>query len=753
MACSTLVIELVLTRAYSMIFFHHLSIVAVSMAMLGLAAGAVVLSIRPELNSPDRLLRSTARCSAAFAVTVVISYLLQIRIPDAFQGGWWGLLCTLLFLAFASVPFIFSGLAIAMLLTQRSGLTNKLYAGDLCGAALGCLLTPALLSWTDPSTAIFCAAAGAALSAYVLEPRRSYVALALILGVISGVSGVRGGVTFPYVKGRPDIQAETVAWNCFSRVTVSSEGSMPSWLTFYQGPQGQSKNIRIDVNTGTDILASDGDFSKLKFLGYDITSMVYYLRPKARVLILGSGGGRDVATALHFGNTDVTGVEMNELIVNLLKGKYLDYSGRLAEKCRMLWAEARAFLRDDRGTYDIIQMSMPDTSAAAASGAYLLTEHTLQTVEAWTDILRHLSPRGIFTVTRKRYFGYPAEVNRTLAIAIEALHAIGVEDPRLHIATLEGYCAPSDKPNAPRALTCLFVSRTPWTPEDLAALRGLEKYGFQEGDAARGQWEPDRAELIDPHTYRQALAGAPLDVEAPTDDRPFFFFYIDLGRLLRKDYAGLVYHPAVLILPQLLAGVSVMSGLLLAVPLMFRRRVPSAGFAVYFSCIGVAFMAIEVGLLQVLSIYLGHPLYSMIVVLFGLLLAAGLGSYLTGPLSRLRGWLLPLLCLLLGVVAWGYPGWLHTPGVSAAGRIAVSLLIVVPLGLFMGMAFPLGLEQLQRREPSSAAWCWALNGAASVVTSVLALVVALLFGLQKMFVFGLLAYALAAWVYRGLCRR
>lgn len=750
LACSTLIVELVLTRAYSLVFYYHFSFIAVSMAMLGLSAGSVLLFLRPQWNTAARVESSVARCSAALAVSMGACYVAQIHVPHVFRPGLGGFAATCLFLLLVSIPFVLSGLAIAMLLTRPGASTSALYAADLAGAATGCLAVPLLLSVTDPSTAVFTAATMAAAVAWLLASGPGPLLLTLALAGTTAGLGVHGGLSFPYVKGKPDIPFEYVGWNSFSRVTVSSQGSMPTWLSYWNGPVADSLNVRIDANAGTDIIHSSGNFRELQFLAYDITNLVYHLRSHAKVLILGCGGGKDAATALSFGNTDVTAIEMNNLIVGLLNGRYRKYSGNLVQQARVVWNEARSYLRDDPNRYDIIQMSMIDTTAAVASGAYLLTEHSLYTVEAWTTILAHLKPDGIFTVTRNRYHGWPLEVDRSLALAVEALRRLGVRDPRRHVALFTGSYKAVNDPNAPTGLTTILVSRSPWSDQDLQRMKDLEQFRFSESDAVRGNLEPDREKLLDPATYEAALADAPLDISAPVDDRPFFFFHIKPGQLLSGNYTALIYHQSILILPQLLVGVTLLSAVLLGAPLLGRARRPGVRLSAYFGAIGVAFMAVEVALLQVLSIYLGHPLYSMVVVLFSLLLASGVGSLLSSRLpSRL---VLPALCGLLLLEMLVYPPILALSGVNALGRVGVSLLLTAPLGCLMGMAFPLGLGEVHRREPESAAWCWAVNGAASVFTSVITLLVALLFGLRSIFAVGLLAYALAAALYSNLTR-
>ncbi len=742
LASSTLILQLVLTRCYSVVYYYHLSFVAVSLSMLGLSLGAMGLFLRPNWLTPDQWRRRAADFAAAFSLSISVCYPLQFYIPKVFFRGWEGALATTVFVTIAAVPFTLSGVAIGLFLTRPQTNLGRTYAADLLGASLGCALVAPLLHYLDPSTTIFLAATLSALTSLLLKAGKPVMGLLCLQLCLVGWSYLRGGITYPYVKGGPDIRREYVGWNSFSRVTVSDFGSLPMWLSFYQGPRPDSRNIRIDAGAGTDIVRCSGDFRELGMLGFDITAMAYHLRPAAKVLILGCGGGRDAATALAMGSSHVVAVEMNDRVVSLLRGRYLDYSGRLAEKIQLVWEEARSYLRNTYEFYDLVQMSLIDTAAAVASGAYLLSEHSLYTVEAWTQILQHLNPDGIFSVTRNRYRGWPMEVDRCLALAIASLKNLGVADPRGHILLFEGEYAPHNDPNTPVGLTTLLVCRRPFLPQELEKARSLEQFGFVERDWKRGNLSPASLRLLDPQTHDAALAQAPIDISAPTDNRPYFFFHLKLGRLLRGDFTALVYERSITILPQLLFGLTILSGLLLAIPLKLKSHRVSLRNSVYFASIGIGFMAVEVALLQVMSLYLGHPLYSMAVVLFGLLVASGAGSWLSDRIQPQPVlWSLPLA---ITAVALLHPLAFAWPLTSNAARIGLALALLLPLGGLMGQPFPMAMQRIQKTHPESAPWCWALNGATSVLCSVAATAIALMFGLQAVFALGALAYAAAA---------
>ncbi|MBS2036710.1 hypothetical protein JST97_17100 [bacterium] len=756
LALATMLFELILTRVLSVVFWYHFSFLAISVAMLGITVGSTAVYLYPNffgLGGPEGgtplTLKRVAQGAHAFAWAAFFSYPAQLQLTQAFSAQPAAVWQTPLFLILVLIPFALSGMSISLLLTYRLRSSGLLYAVDLTGAALGCLLVPCLLTGFTPSQIMLLACLLPLVAGWVVDrPDATRKGSSALLALLVLVGAGLGGMPLKVVKERPADPYLYDLWNSYSRVTVREQAASPLWLAHYQGPPIQSRNILIDGGAGTDVLQSDGDFSKLDYLATDITSAVYYLKKNASVLIIGCGGGRDVATALHFGNTDVSTIEMNSNTLSLLRGPLAAYSGHLLDKVKVHEEEARSFLSGHTESYDVIQMSLIDTSAAVASGAYLLTEHSLYTQEAWTLIMHHLKPDGVFSVTRNLYSGWPQEVHRCLTLAKQALASLGVTDPRKHIILFEGRLAPHGNLDAATGMVTLLVSPTPFSDEMLARAHETEtRLQFRERDFTRGNIREFELKILNPDTYADSLREAPVDISPPTDDRPFFFFPTKLDDLLKlgqRNQTALFYHKSVALLVQLLFWVSLLLLGLVVLPLAFKRRPPPSLHLTYFAGVGFGFMLVEVALMQMLSLYLGHPFYSLVAVLAILLLASGTGSFLSRS-QRLQSH--PVLVLLTLVALISLVGITHSLWAGIGGplstRLMISTLLVTPLGLLMGMPCPLGFALMSKNE-TEAAWCWGLNGASGVLASVSAILIALLLGLKTVMLLGACAYAVSA---------
>src|SRR6185295_11229342 len=177
-----------------------------------------------------------------------------------------------------------------------------------------------------------------------------------------------------------------------------------------------------------------GDPEAVSHLKYDVTNVAHYLRPNSRVVVVGTGGGRDVLSALLFNQRQVTGVEINESIIDLVNRRFGDFTGHLDRDPRVQFVndEARSYIARSPDRYDLIQISLIDTWAATAAGAFVLSENSLYTLEAWQTFLNHLEPNGVLTFSRW-YFPLPGQVYRLTSIATAALMDLGIKQPRDHI--------------------------------------------------------------------------------------------------------------------------------------------------------------------------------------------------------------------------------------------------------------------------------------------------------------------------------
>jgi hypothetical protein len=784
-ALATLMYEILLTRIFSVTMLYHFAFVALSLAMFGMTAGALAVYLLPQLFPPAAIRQRLAVAALAFPIAIVFSFLTQLSIPFRIHPSIVAIYSIALTYAVIAVPFVVSGIVVCLALTGFPARVSRLYAADLAGAALGCVLLIPVLGYSDGPTAVLwvavLASAGALMFARDVTSRgyrrgAAAIAIALTASAASHTWLVWRG--FPifrilYIKGSFEARPTYEKWNSYSRVRVNV------WREEPAPPQGwglsptlpatelvRQAQMDIDVGAGTVLTGYDGDPATLEHLKYDVTNIGYYLRPDRRALVVGAGGGRDVLSALAFHARSVTAVEINKDIIRTVNGRFGDYTGHLDRDPRVRFVndEARSFIARSPERFDLIQVSLIDTWAATAAGAFVLSENSIYTVEAWRTFLDHLTDDGLLSVSRWYFRDRPGELYRTTMIAVEALRQMGIAEPRRHLAIVRNMQLANRRAEIPDGVGTLLVSRRPFASEELDRL---------DAEAARLQFDvPFSPRVVTDETYirlttldglQQFLDRYPINISAPTDDSPFFFNMLRLRDVLRPELldVGKQSHnmKAVATLAVLLATVSVLTAACILLPLwMTRNRVRLAGagslFA-FFVSIGLGFMLIETSLMQRLIIALGHPTYGLSVVLFALLLSSGLGSFLTANVDAAtggRGRLIAIVAALalVGAITPSVVRWIEPMTTSV--RIAAAVLLLFPAGLVMGMAFPLGMKLAAGRARELTAWLWGLNGAASVLASVLSVCIALTWSISAAYWTGWAAYVAALGAFAAAAR-
>jgi SAM-dependent methyltransferase len=563
-------------------------------------------------------------------------------------------------------------------------------------------------------------------------------------------------------------------WNAHSRITLyEDDWAIPfGWgisQTYYQREDVRDPGhmtILIDEKAGTPIQRhnwnnGDEDFEAVDFLRYDLTALPYYLRPQAEVFIIGPGGGRDVLTAHLFGAERIVGVELNRLIVDLVKLRYPDYAGHIYSRphVNIHIDDARTYLAAHKDSFDIIQASLIDTFAASSAGAFALSENGIYTVEAFQEYYDDLKSDGLVNFSRWYYAEGPAETLRLVSVGMAGWESRGVENPQAHIVVLANLTP--DRVVA-EGLAGMLLKKSPFTAEEIATLTAkAEELDFavlyaptvsqrRENPVADFILSPDRAAFI---------ADYPLDITPPTDNRPFFFSVVRFGDLNKREFAdSAIYGFGAEATRTLLItlGISLVLALVLIIlPLALGQgaalRQPDGALLIgYYAMLGLGFILVEIPLLQKLNIYMGNPTYALAVVLFALLLFSGVGSFLTQGIQTAglaRSIRLGLGVLLVVVVAYilALPPILRaTQGLPLLGRGALVVVLLIPLGLLMGRPFPLGLRWAEANGARALMpWLWAANGTLSVVGSVSATILAIQYGFQVAFMVGWSAYLLA----------
>ena len=779
LALATLMYEILLTRIFSVTMLYHFAFVAISVAMFGMTVGALIVYLFPSVFRDETALRDLAVSSAVFPVLIVLSFLTQLSIPFFVHPSIVAIYAIGLTYAVIAVPFIASGVAVSIALTRFPSRVSRLYAADLAGAALGCVLVVPAIGYSDGPTAVLIvatlAAAGAvffARDAGSAPLRKITVATAVALALASAANLVLVWKHFPvfrilYIRGTFEARPLYEKWNSYSRVRVNgdpAEVRVPTgWGLSARMPadlRARQLQMDIDVAAGTVMTAFDGDPSTVGHLRYDVTNIGYYLRERPDVLVVGAGGGRDVLSAIGFGARHVTAVEINKDIIRTVNARFGDFTGHLDRRPDVTFVndEARSYIARQRDRYDVLQISLIDTWAATAAGAFVLSENSLYTSEAWGLFMRHLTDTGVLSVSRWYFRDRPAEVYRTTTLAMEALQGIGIARPRDHVVIVRNMQL-ANKPDVPDGVGTILVSRAPFTAADLDRVDDVSRrLGFEVMVSPRVTADQRFVDLLDPSRSLEAAREFAVNIAPPTDDSPFFFNMLRLRdifdwRLL--DYGKQTHNmKAVFVLGVLLATVLVLTALCVVVPLWLRAdRGVLAGSGTllgYFAAIGLGFMLIETSQMQRLIIVLGHPTYGLTVVLFALLLSSGIGSHFTSSIPDGQAGVIGVrrLLALLGVLAlFG----LLTPyairwfeASTTPVRIAVAVALLAPPGFLMGMAFPLGMKAASLRNRTLTPWLWGLNGATSVVASVLAVCIALTWSISAAFWTGACCYALAA---------
>jgi hypothetical protein len=780
---ATLMYEILLTRIFSATVFYHFAFVALSIALFGMTVGALIVYLKPDKFAPEDVHRQLAVYSLAFAVSILASFLLHLAIPLVLTSPLPAILTVTIKYLVISVPFVFSGICVCLALTRFPTQVSRLYAADLIGSSVGCLAVLFALKFMDAPTAVVLVAVLAALGAGFFASEFSarslqrwswvFAAGCLLLATVNAGMAHAGSslLRLRWVKFAREGELLHERWNSFSRITVDGDATTPrepfGWGLSSKYPKGyQIPQLRlmIDGMAGTVLTKFDGDFGTVDYLRYDVTNLAHSVRPNSRCLVVGVGGGRDILSALYFNQKSVTGVELNHDTLNTMNDAFGAFTGHLDQDPRVTFVndEARAYVARQTDHFDIIQASLTDTWAATAAGAFVLSENNLYTVEAFDTFLEHLTPRGVLSVSRWYQDELPAEAYRITALALQTLRERGVTDPEKHVFLATQMLAKD--PNwmtgeVPPGVgtSTILVSKTPFTEADLDRLEQVTaEMNFSVTFSPRGTPDKVLREMSKSKDLDAFADAYPLDISPPRDDRPFFFYLFRVSDLASWSKDQGMNDPnrlAMLTLALLLGVVTTLTTVCILLPLWLkaRRGALSGSFplVLFFGCIGFGFMTLEIAQMQRLNIFLGHPTYGLSVVLFSLLLSSGIGSYTTQKLSvkdgvRRLGWLLGVL-VVVGIV---------TPIITRAleatplpVHILLSVLMLFPMGYFLGMAFPIGMKAAQEHATELTPWFWGINGATSVCASVLAIIIAINFGVSVTFWTGVSFYVIALLAY------
>lgn len=804
-SAATLFFELTLTRLFAVTQWYHFAFISISVALLGFGASGTWLTLHPVepdnaqqqgshgLSRQDHTVMGRLATNAClFSCSIFVAYLALNYVPfDSYRIALEQrqLLYLALYYSALILPFFFAGVCIGLSLAAWAKQANALYAANLAGSALGSLLVLALVPPLGGTGAVITASLMGLVAAFIFHlgatplprsweefahwPVPSFLYPALLLILLALLLHPPAWIDLrlsPYKTLSisllfPEARLVFSRWNAFSRVDVVESAGIHS-------APGLSLTFTEDLPKQSGLLVDGGNLSPItciqnpkdeQFLQYLPTALAYLLRPRARALVIEPRGGLDILTGLHHGASSVVALESNPLVVQAVRQQAHGCGTAVYDNplVRVIFEEARSYLRRSREEFDIVQLCLSDTYQPVISGAYSLSECYAYTVEAFTEYLNHLREEGILVITRWVQ-SPPTEELRACALVAEALRRCGVEDPSQQVIAFRSW-----------STATILAKRTPFRSDEIEQLREfcttrnfdvIYYTGIAAEETNRYNVLRDTAHY---DTFSHVLSGRelqgffrqyPYEVSPPRDDRPFFFHYFKWSQMpaILKGL-GKTWQPfggsGFLILVVLLVLAILLSTVLILLPLLLRPRVrlmapmslrPAFSYLLYFACLGLGFLFVEMPLLQQFILFLGQPAYSFSLVLFSILLFSGLGSYVSGRFPLLR--ILPLLAVVVLV----YPFFLSrlftlAIGWSLPARLAVAALSLGPLGFLLGQPMPGGIRLLERQAPQWIPWAWAVNGFASVISSIVAVMGAVSYGFLGILIAGAGMYFLA-WI-------
>ncbi len=778
LSCAVLLLEVTYTRIFSWKLYYYYSFFVLGLALLGISIGSAVLVRYPELGRRyfDRTLSLTLG-GGALAVGLgyaAVTYTpidtgLLLHSPTEFSK-------LLILILSVFLPFAFAGLGLTLLLTHRSDRIHNLYFFDLLGAGAACVGAVFLLNTLSPPGVIFLAGSLLGVTGFVwgLE---AYGGSPRILGVL-GLTALLLTVGLGFAGGLPVPVPDKVKFGN-SGHTAYEESVYSRWNAIF----------RMDI-LEQDLPGRDRPIEEKTYKIYHEGILISHLLPYAewseqgsdalredwavalpmaaaperpRAVVIGAAGGREMVGALAFGAREVIGVELNPAYRDVLRGRFGGFTGNFIRHPKVDYriGEGRSYLARGESPHDLIYFVSPDSYSSrqvSSSGAFVLHESYLYTVEAIRDALDRLTDEGIVAIQLGGYFDRsPFRTPRYLRTAREAFRAEGITNVRDHVMVAR----------SPGWLSewgiMVLLKKTPFRASDVERVhRKMES--FSETDIyAADDFDTDHP-VFQPlvrsgEELRDWTASYPYNVTAVYDDSPYFWNMVGFGELILNGFRlpgqGLRGKGELVLLVLLAVGGGI--GLYLAFyffPAFLRAELPAGdkyAATLYFALIGAGFMGYEVTLIQKFTLFLGYPTYSLTICLAVLLIFTGLGSLFSGWVDRRRSTVLAALGIVVlstaGLIL-GYP-YLKREWIEAGLTVKVfmTVLSLAPLGLGMGAFLPTGLDWLHDRSRDASrtiAWGWAVNGFFSILASVAATMMAMSYGFTTVLLVALVLYGLAA---------
>lgn len=745
---STMLIEVLLTRVFSVIYFGQFAFLIISLALFGYGLSGVFLALRRVTTKGNQTAR-LARFLLLFAISLPMAYKATLffsidflRLFDPF-GNFLHLVLNFLVLL---LPFFFGGVVLALIFSNFSEQIGRLYFVDLSGASLGSLAIIPLIPRLGPNRILILLFLLLAVAWFLMAGGRRITRL-----LISGVLVVSFVIMFRYEQNIfPLVPKLVEAKRHYNSQLKLGRIEYSRWSTIDKidvGPWRLGRKV-IWINGGTMqsfLYPFDGNLSSLKKIEWNPASIPYQVARPGSAVIIGSAGGYEVLCALSHGFKMIVAIEMDPVICDLLKKEYADFTGNIFHlpQVTLLADEGRSALKRMNRKFDVIQMVNSHNADSLLSGALSISETYIYTVESFKDYWDHLQPGGFIYILH-----WNGE--RLFATALQALKEMDVDRPQDKFFVIQ-YAG---------GFNHFFLKKGDFTSADYETLKASV------GKKGRIVYSPDRR---DDNLYYRMMEDldatsrlSSVNISPVYDYSPYFNQPNRIGQFRFRNIqmegmgeaivrSALVYSNSIYLS---ILGLSILfSFFLILLPLRRRPAGPGQKSLIsYFFFIGLAFIMVEIIFIKIFQLFLGSPAISISIIIFSLLVSSGVGSLLSKRLSRLLGArLASALSLFLAIllIAYGFGlFWLLDRLIFLLFplRIAISFVLISLAGFFMGTFFPEGIRRLGEGDKVMIGWAWGANSFATVLGSILTVIISINWNFTLV-----LALAGIAYLAAGFC--
>jgi len=789
-SASALAYEVLLMRLFSIVQWHHFAYMIISLALLGYGISGVFIALnrqRLKRRFPTVIVTNLL----LFAIAMPACFLLAQKVPFNPAEILWDprqLLYLFAIYLVLTLPFFFAANVIGLSFYQYKENVSFLYAADLLGAGIGSVGIILLLFGLFPEKILtvlllIVILAAIIVSTYAFDRQqlnKTKWNSAFLVIVVIAILFLPNFTTLqisPYksqsqLLTMPETRIIDQQSSPLGLITVVESNKLPlrhapglSITADIEPPEQLA--VFTDSDNMSAITAFDGNTETLDYLDQMTSALPYHLKSLSDILILGAGTGSDVLQA-HFHNIKhIDAVEMNPQIINLVQEQYSQLAGNIysSPEVNIHVTEARGYVSVNDKNYDLVSISLMDAFGSVA-GLHSMAENYLYTEQAIQQYLQRLNPDGFLSFTRWMKLP-PRDMPKLLAMVINVLKQDNIAKPEQQLVVIRSWQT-STLLVKNGSITADEINRIKQFCQDrnfdLVYYPGISEQEVNQFNILQQPFLYQAATQLLGNQQNEFIDAYKFNITPATDDRPYFFQFFKWQTLPEiislLDSGGLfLLESGYLLLIAALIQALVASLLLIALPLwLWKYKLGiQAGthnykqVLVYFSCLGLAFLFIEIAFIQKFILILHHPLYAITTVLCAFLLAAGAGSYFSKRLSNYPDKIIIMLPVtMIALLSISYS--LNFEAINSfllsqndIARYLGSVLLIAPLGFFMGMPFPLALTKLAQTMPELIPWAWGINGCASVISAILATLIAMQFGFNVLIMLAVALYLIAAY--------